>query len=148
MAKPNHLSTALILAAGLFLWGAMAKTANASAQTPPQTQAPGAAQTPCASTTDEQIVAAIQEKIKADHRFDDQWGHINVSVSNHVVYLAGWVNGNIQFRALVRYAQKTRCVRRVDTKFFKPYKSGGCGEGMKACGDICIPRDETCNLIQ
>lgn len=148
MAKPNHLSAALILVAGICFWGAVATTDVASAQTPPQTQAPGAARTPCAATTDEQIVAAIQEKIKADHRFDNQWGHINVSVRNRVVYLAGWVEGNIQFRDLIKYAHRTRCVRLVNTKFFKPSKWGGCGQGMKPCGDICIPREETCNLIQ
>ena len=149
MAKRNHLRMALLLAVGLLLWGATAKTNVGFAQAVAQTPAQSAAQTPCSAATDAQLVAAIQEKIKADHRFDDQWSHINVSVRNRVATLRGWVKGGQQVRDLIRLTQKTRCVRGVNYKALRSYRSNaGCLPGQKQCGDICIDRTETCNLIQ
>jgi osmotically-inducible protein OsmY len=148
MAKRNHLRTALILAVGLLLWSATARTNVGLAQAIAQTPAQSAAQTPCTATTDAQLVAAIQEKIKADHRFDDQWRHINVSLRNRIVTLRGWAMGSQQVRDLIRLARTTRCVRRVVNKL-RPFRSNlGCMPGQKRCGDLCIDMSETCNLIQ
>lgn len=149
MAKPNHLRMALILTVGILLWGAAVKTRVGFAQAVAQTPAAAAAQTPCAATTDAQLVSTIQEKIKADHRFDDQWPHINVSVRKRIVTLRGWVKGSEQYRDLIRLARTTRCVRRVDSSHLRSFRSNaGCMPGQKQCGDICIDRTETCNLIQ
>jgi hypothetical protein len=147
MANRIHLRITLILVVGLFLWSATAKTSVGFAQAIAQTPAQRAAQNPCA---DAQIVAAIQEKIKADHRFDDQWKHIHVSSRNRIVILTGWVKGPEQVQVLYRYARTTRCVRwREKLQHLRPYFSpGNCGIGQKPCGDICIDRRETCNLIQ
>src|SRR5436190_1517070 len=108
MVKPTLLRIAFVLS--VCLCGAAANTDVGFAQTPSQTPATGQAQTPCASTTDAQIVAAIQEKIKADKRFDDQWRHINVSSRDRVVTLTGWVKNGVQASALIRYARRIKCV--------------------------------------
>jgi BON domain len=145
MAKPNLLRIALLLS--VCLCGAAANTGVGSAQTPSQTPATGPAQTPCASTSDAQIVAAIQEKIKADKRFDGQWRHLNVSSRDRVVTLNGWVKGRVQIRVLVRFAAQTSCVKRVINRL-SPYRTVGCGPGQKPCGDICIDRTQDCNMLQ
>ena len=147
MAKQNPVRTALILSVGLLLCGVAVKPCVGLAQTPSQTASQSSAQTPCRSTTDAEIVAAIQEKIKADKRFDDQWKHINVSSRNRVVTLQGWVKGRVQAKDLIKYARTTRCVRRVISKI-SPFRAVGCMVGQKRCGDICIDRNQDCNLIQ
>src|ERR1044072_3996397 len=148
MAKQNPVRTALILSVGLLLCGVAVNPCVGLAQTPSQTASRSAAQTPCGSTTDAEIVAAVQEKIKADKRFDDQWRHINVSSRNRVVNLSGWVKGRIQANDLIKYARTTRCVRGVISKNLKPFRTVGSPPGMKRCGDICIDRNQDCNLIQ
>ena len=148
MAKLNLLRTALILSVSLFLCGAAVKTDVALAQTPSQTPSPRQAQTPCKSMTDAQIVAAVQEKIKADKRFDDQWRHINVSSRNRIVTLSGWVKGRAQANDLIKYARTTVCVRKVLSNRLRPFRTVGCPTGTKRCGDICIDRNQDCNLIQ
>lgn len=147
MAKRNLLRTALILSSSLFLCGAAAKTDLCLAQTPSQTPPPRTAQNRCASTTDPQIVTAIQEKIKADNRFDNQWRHINVDSRNRIVTLMGWVKGRAQINVLFKYARSTACVRRVINRL-RPFRTVGCAPGQKVCGDICIDRNQNCNLIQ
>jgi osmotically-inducible protein OsmY len=148
MAKQNSVRTALILSVGLLLCGVTVKPGVGLAQTPSQTASQSSAQKPCGSTTDAEIVAAIHEKIKADKRFDDQWKHINVSSRNRVVTLQGWVKGRIQAKDLIKYARTTRCVRRVISRRLSPFRAVGCAPGMKRCGDICIDRNQDCNLIQ
>jgi hypothetical protein len=148
MAKLNLLRTVLILSVSLFLCGAAAKTDGGLTQTPSQTPSQSTAQNPCGSTTDAEIVAAVQEKIKADKRFDDQWRHINVSSLKRVVTLSGWVKGRAQVNDLIKYARAIRCVRRVLGNRLRPFRSVGCAAGQKRCGDICIDRNQNCNLIQ
>lgn len=137
---------ALALFATAFLYGGLAKTGVGSAQARPLLPAAEAAQRKCAATTDEEIVAAIQEKIKADKRFDDQWAHINVSSRNRVVTLSGWAKGRIQVNDLLKYARRTACVRRVVNRL-RPRLTVGCGPTQKPCGDTCIDKNLTCNLI-
>ncbi|HJQ26080.1 MAG TPA: BON domain-containing protein [Blastocatellia bacterium] len=144
MAKHNLLRTVLVLLAGLLLWGAASLPAVGFAQS--QKPYSGQGQTPCADTTDAQIVTAVQQKIKADPRFNDQWRHINVSSRNRVVTLSGWAKGRAQVAALVRFAAKTACVKRVINRLL-PFRKVGCGPGEKPCGDICIDRNQDCNPI-
>jgi len=106
-----------------------------------------AVQSNCAATTDAQIVAAIQDKIKADKRFDNQWKHINVSSLNRVVTLRGWAIGKVQVNDLVKFARTTSCVRKVVSKM-GTHLIVGCAAGQKQCGDICIDRNEQCNLME
>ena len=64
----------------------------------------------------EDIVTAIQAKIKADRRYAGQWTHINVSSRERVVTLEGWVVGKGAIPRLVSYAKRTKCVARVESK--------------------------------
>ena len=148
MSKLNLLRTALVLSVVLLLCISAAMTDVGLAKTPSATPSPEPAQRGCRATTDAEIVAAIHEKIKADRRFNDQWQHINVSSRDRVVKLRGWVEGRAQVRALTRYASTTRCVRRVINKNLRHFLStAGCLPGQKRCGDLCIPQDEDCNII-
>jgi hypothetical protein len=143
MVKQNFVRIALVLSMALLLCGAAVKTRVVIAQRPPVAPA----QNPCESTTDAQVVAAIQEKIKADKRFDDQWRHINVSSRNRIVTLRGWVKGQVQVRDLVKFASTTKCVKHVINKL-SPRRKIGCPPGTTPCGDTCIGKGEECNLIQ
>ena len=146
MSKLNLLRAALVLSVVVLLCVSAAMTDVGLAKTS-VTPSPEPAQRGCRATTDAEIVSAINEKIKADRRFNDQWQHINVSSRERVVTLRGWVEGRVQVRALERYARTTRCVRKVTSKL-RPYLStAGCLPGQKRCGDLCIPQDEDCNII-
>jgi len=139
--------TVVFLFTMLFLCGALVVTNAGSIKTPPLMSSIEGVQGPCAATTDAEIVAAVQAKIKADARFNDQWKHINVSSLNRVVTVNGWTKGSAQVNTLIRFARTTKCVRRVINKVM-PHLRVGCGAGQKQCGDICIDRNEQCNLLQ
>ena len=148
MPTLNHLRTTLLLSAGLFFCGAAAKNNVGLAQTGLRRPAPVAARNICRSTTDEEIVAAVYEKIRVDKRFDDQHRHINVSSRNRVVTVRGWVKGRVQAGDLIRYARTTKCVRRVISKDLRSFRSNaGCMAGQKQCGDICIDRNQNCTML-
>ena len=147
MSKPSmFLKSALVLSLTLCWAGALTKTGVGFAKTPSVKAAPEKAQNKCANTTDAEIVAALNEKIKADKRFDDQWKHINVSSKNRVVTLRGWAKGQAQVDDLIKFARATKCVKRVISKL-KPRRTLGCPPGLKPCGDTCIGKDEECNPI-
>lgn len=143
MLKQSMFSRmALVLCPTLLLFSALAHAAGGPTNGP----AFEVVQTNCAATTDAEIVAAIQEKIKADTRFDDQWKHINVSSKRRVVTLSGWVKGPVQRNDLIKLARTTKCVRRVVSKVGARMLVG-CGPGQKPCGDMCIDRSEECNPL-
>jgi hypothetical protein len=117
-------------------------------------------QNPCprGEATDEKIVKAIQGKIVADARFNEQRRHINVSSKGGVVTLEGWVKGKAQVTALTNMARKTECVKSVMTSLpqrngppiilLKSSKqSGQCGAGQKECCDGCILSTSRCNCL-
>src|SRR5438105_7533385 len=154
MTKLNYLRIALALAVVLLLCCASMKPDVGLAQTPTPPPTPTPSPTPkpaqysCTATTDEALVSAILEKIKADTRFDDQHRHIVVSSSKRIVTLRGWTKGREQADALIQFARMTACVRKVISKDLRAFRSnGGCIAGQKQCGDICIPRDEACNIL-
>lgn len=148
MPKLNHLRTALFLSAGLFFFGAAAQNDVGLAQTTSRRPSPVTARNICKSTTDEEIVAAVYEKIRVDKRFDDQHSHINVNSRNRVVTVRGWVKGRVQAGDIIRYARTTNCVRRVISRDLRTFRSNaGCMAGQKQCGDICIPRTQTCTML-
>ncbi len=140
-------TTLLALSALLFLCGGFAHAGTGAVKGRPLLAAAQAAQSDCTTATDADIVAAIQEKIKADKRFDDQRKHINVSSENRVVTLSGWAKGRAQVKDLIKLARTTACVKRVVSRL-KNHLTVGCGAGQKPCGDTCIDRSQTCNLIQ
>jgi osmotically-inducible protein OsmY len=98
-------------------------------------------------TTDAAIVKAIQEKIKADARFNDQRDHINVMSKNGAVKLEGWVRGTAQKNAISGFARKTKCVLKV-TNLLKTKRTGACSGTQKACCGGCIDRASACNCIE
>lgn len=136
--------TALVLAPILSLCGALANTGSVKAL--PLTFSTAAVQSKCAATTDAEIVAAIQEKIKADKRFDGRRNKFNVSSRNRVVILRGAAWSRAEIRDLAKFASTTKCVRKVNNKIMLG-EQGGCPAGLKQCGEICIGKDEDCNLM-
>lgn len=137
--------TTLILSL-LVLCLALVITGVGSTKTPAFASADKGAKSTCTTTTDAQLVTAVQEKIKADKRFDGQWKHINVSSLNRVITMNGWTKGTVQVKALLGFARTTPCVRKTVSKL-TPQLRVGCSVGQKQCGDICIDRNEQCNLI-
>jgi hypothetical protein len=103
---------------------------------------------PANQATDAAIVKAIQDKIKADTRFDDQRDHINVMSKNRAVKLEGWVLGAEQKQAIMTFAQTTDCVLKNKIKnLLKTERQGSCSPGQKPCCGGCIERSSTCNCI-
>jgi hypothetical protein len=146
---PNYskfLRTALVLCPLLFLFSASASTGGSTPKVSSVSSATAASPAVCSATPDAEILAAVQAKIMADTRFDDQLTHINVSVKRRVVTLSGWAKGPVQVKDLTTFARTTRCVRKVVVKMKNRLKVG-CGPGQKPCGDTCIDKTETCNLM-
>ena len=141
---PRRLTLAFTLAC-VYIFSALAV---ATARTPQRRRAARArpATVDCATTTDADIVAAIQAKIKADRRYAGQWTHINVSSRERVVTLEGWVAGKGAITRLRSYARATKCVVRVQS-YLGNHKSVGCGPDQKPCGDGCVDKDSDCNAI-
>lgn len=147
MSKQSiFLRTAVVLSPILFLCGALAKTDIRSAKAPPLMFSTEGVQGNCAATTDAEIVAAIQEKIKADKRFDGRRNKFNVSSRRRVVTLRGAAYSRAEIRDLAKFARTTKCVRRAINKVMLGAQAG-CPPGLKPCGDTCIGKDEDCNLI-
>src|SRR4029077_9778111 len=96
--------------------------------------------------TDAAIVKAIQDKIKADARFNDQRDHINVMSRNRAVKLEGWVRGAAQKNAISGFARKTKCVLKV-TNLLQTKRTGQCTGTQKACCGGCIDRASDCNCM-
>ena len=116
-----------------------------SRQTFPQT---------CDTVTDQKMVTDIYARIKADKSLAGQISHINVDVLNKVVKLQGWTNTKKDFDKLVDIATTTDCARMINQNLLLSTpppegdairSAGGCAAGTKACGDICIPENDTCN---
>jgi osmotically-inducible protein OsmY len=103
---------------------------------------------PTNQATDEAIVKAIQEKIKADAQFDDQRDHINVMSKNRMVKLEGWVNLKAQKNLIAKFSQTTDCVikNKVQNKL-KIGRQGSCAPGEKPCCGSCIDSRSTCNCM-
>lgn len=147
MPRHSVLSrTAQVLFPILFCCGALAMAGVGSTKAPPL-RSTSAVKVNCTATTDAEIVTAIQAKIKADKRFNNQYKHINVSSTNRVVTLDGWANGKVQVNDLLKFARTTKCVKKVVAKLATRMMVG-CAAGQKQCGDICIDKNEQCNLIQ
>jgi hypothetical protein len=97
----------------------------------------------CTKMTSEEMVSAIYAKIET--KYAGQTSHINVTVTDGVVKLQGWVTEKKVRKEIEKFAKKTACVKKVDNQLTIGI-GGGCGPGQKTCGDICIPTTETCNI--
>jgi hypothetical protein len=137
----NKMMLRLVVVLGLF---AVFMTMNANIR-------PVYAQS-CDSVTDQQIVTEIYSRINADKGLASQVSHINVISIYKVVKLQGWVTSQRDFDKVVEIASSTDCVRMINSIWFRPAapdkeRIGGCSSGMKACGDICIPEGDACNIM-
>jgi hypothetical protein len=99
----------------------------------------------CATVTDKDIVKAVYEKIMT--KYAGQVSHINVRVTDKVVTIEGWVTTKSVRKEIEKWAKKVKCVKKV-VNTLTIGVGGGCGPGMKQCGDICIPEKQTCNLCR
>lgn len=115
---------------------------------------PVSAQT-CDTVTDEQLVADIYAKIKADKGLASQISHINVAAINRAVKLQGWANSKNDYDKVVQIVTDTNCVRVINVNLFEEAppptgsslrSTGGCAPGTKPCGDVCIPEGDSCNI--
>lgn len=97
----------------------------------------------CSKTTDEEIVAAIQTNLSA--KYSSQMNHINIHVKNGEVIIQGWTPNKKDRKEIEKIVKKTKCVKKV-TNNLKIGTDGGCTNGTKPCGEICIPNDQTCNI--
>jgi hypothetical protein len=113
------------------------------------------AQTTC-NDPDAKIVSDIWARIKGDKALDAQRSHINVVSLYGAVKLQGWTDIQKDYDRLLGYVNNTSCVRLVNVNWFtatppppdSQTRSGnGCGSGMKACGDVCIPDTDTCSIM-
>lgn len=103
---------------------------------------------PTSEATDAAIVKAIQDKIKADSRFDKQRDHINVMSRNRVVKLEGWVRGVAQKNAITEFARTTDCVIRGRIRnLLRTRQQGNCARSQQPCCGGCIERTSVCNCM-
>jgi hypothetical protein len=109
----------------------------------------------CDKVTDDQIVSGIYAKIKADKRLASQISHINVVSLYSAVKLQGWADSKSDYDKVYNFAMTTDCAKLVNVNNFQetapPADDAsrslrGCGSGTKACGDICIPESDVCNI--
>ncbi len=111
----------------------------------------------CDKVTDEQIVADIYAKIKADSRLAAQISHVNVVSIYAAVKFQGWADSKRDYDKIVGFAINADCVKLVNVNLFLEAppatgdlmrSAGGCAAGTKACGDICIPEGDVCSLTK
>jgi hypothetical protein len=109
----------------------------------------------CDKTSDAQIVADIYGKISNDKGLSAQMSHINVVSINAAVKFQGWANSKSDYDKVVGFALNGSCAKLVNVNLFVDTppaegsslrSSGGCTSGTKACGDICIPEGDACNI--
>ena len=98
----------------------------------------------CAAKTDADLVKAIKEKLSA--KYESQMNHINVHVQDHEVFLEGWVTTEKIKKDIEKIVKKVKCVKKINNNL-KIGVGGGCDLAtQKPCGDICIPKNQTCNI--
>ncbi len=111
----------------------------------------------CTTTTDEQLVNTILDKIKEDSVLSKQSAHIVVGSVNRFVKLQGWTDSKKDYDRLFDLVAKVPCVAAINVNRLeetpppansplRPQPEVGCGPGMKPCGDVCIPEGDTCGM--
>jgi len=97
----------------------------------------------CNTQTDQDVVSTVMNNLKA--KYSSQMNHINVRSKDKVVTIEGWTTTKKLRSEIEKIVKKTKCVQKVINNLTIGV-GGGCGTGTKACGTICIPVDETCNI--
>lgn len=124
----------------------------------------------CDKTSDQMIVDAINQKFAADDHLSSQTSRLNVTVVREPVSGAmqawkveGWVETDKDFQRVTDILLQVysdlnggKCFGSLKFNFNQLYTSadvpdslkagGGCVGDTKACGDICIPVSESCNI--
>lgn len=109
---------------------------------------------PVTTETDQMIVKSIYEKIKSNTNLAAQVTHINVTSTNLIVKITGWVNNTSDYNKVINSALKTDCVKLLNVNSFSDSKpsenllNANCAPGTKPCFDICIPQDDSCNITK
>lgn len=105
----------------------------------------------CGENADKEIVETIYAKIKGNSKLAGQETHINVISANKVVKLQGWANNAADRATIYNYAMGTPCVVMVNDKDFldkEPTENlrSSCGANTTACGEVCVPAGDPCNI--
>lgn len=109
----------------------------------------------CEKVTDTQIVSDIYGRLKADKGVASQISHINFAAVNQAVKIQGWTSDKGDYNTVYDIVSNTDCVRVVNVNDFYDAPPAddssqramrGCSTGTKACGDICIPENDACNI--
>lgn len=109
----------------------------------------------CEKMSDADIVANIYGRINADSGLASQVSHINVIgvAELSTVKLQGWTNSQSDYEKVRQFGLDLKC--KVNENQFAPVAppegsaqraAGGCAAGTKACGDVCIPEGDPCNI--
>lgn len=109
----------------------------------------------CSATSDAELVTTISDKVKADRVLGPQISHIIIGSVNRFIKLQGWTESKSDYERLHDLVLKVPCVMAINVNRFEetppPANSplrpqpSGCGPGMKACGDVCIPENDSCS---
>ena len=107
----------------------------------------------CENVSDDEIVADIYGKIKANTALAPQASHINISSTNFIVKFVGWADNKKDYDKIRNFANVS-CVRMINVNGFfdtpptadSPLRAGNCASGTKQCGDVCIPEADSCNI--
>lgn len=109
----------------------------------------------CDKSSDAQLVADIYTRIKADKGLVGQISHINVVSVSAAIKLEGWADSKSDYDKISNIVMNTSCVRLLNVNAFSDTPptadsvqraSNGCPPGTKACGDVCIPDTDPCNI--
>lgn len=109
----------------------------------------------CEKVTDSQIVSSIYGRIRAEKELAAQIAHINIGSVNQAVKIQGWTANKDDYNTIVGIGSDADCVRVVNVNDFNdvpPVDDSSqralnrCSNGTKACGDICIPEGDACNI--
>lgn len=109
----------------------------------------------CEKMSDAEIVANIYGRINADSGLASQVSHINVvgTAELSAVKLQGWANSQSDYEKVRQFGLDLKC--KVNENQFaaappaadsQQRAAGGCATGTKACGDVCIPDGDPCNI--
>ena len=126
--------------------GSPATSPNTNTTTPSATSTPAVA-----ACNDTKVTSDVGDALKANTDIWAEHRTINYFSKACVVYLQGGVTSLALYQKVIGVVSKVNGVKGLDISRFQPSEpshpgSGGCPADMKPCGDICIPKDDQCNI--
>lgn len=107
---------------------------------------------PITCADDQKINLALKAVVLAIPAFELRRQKFNFDSKGCVVYLSGWMGNTALFKELEKLSLNVNGVTKVDKVDFWVLESearlkgsGGCVDPYQDCGDICIPKTQTCN---